>query len=156
MLNLLIVTIHLNHESLRALLKCRILDSTSYILIWETWGEKTSALLQKQLRRFWCRWWVDHLYIRLFQHHFFKPQFSSVQSLSCVWLFATPWTAAHQASLSTTSSQSLTQTKLMSIESVMPSNHVILCPPLCLLSSIFPSIRVFSNESVLPIMWPKY
>ena len=81
-------------------------------------------------------------------------QFSSVQSLSCVWLFETPWNAAHQASLSITNSQSLL--KLMSIESVMPSNHLILCCPLLLLSSIFPSVRVFSNESVLRIRWPKY
>ena len=80
--------------------------------------------------------------------------FSSVQSLSRVRLFVTPWTAAHQASLSITKSQSLL--KLMSIESVMPSNHLILCHPLLLLPSIFPSIRVFSNESVLPIRWPKY
>ena len=81
-------------------------------------------------------------------------QFSSVQSLSHVWLTATPWTAAHQASLSITISQSLL--KLMSIELVMPSNHLILCHPLLLLSSIFPSIRVFSNESALCIRWPKY
>ena len=80
--------------------------------------------------------------------------FSSVQSLSRVWLFVTPWTATHQASLSMTNSQSLL--KLMSIELVMPSNHLILCRPLLLLPSIFPSIRVFSNESVLPITWPKY
>ena len=80
--------------------------------------------------------------------------FSSVQSLSCVWLFATPWTAAHQASLSITNSQSLP--KLVSIESVMPSNHLILCYPLLLLPSIFPSIRAFSNESDLHIRWPKY
>ena len=83
-----------------------------------------------------------------------KPQFSSVQSLSRVQLFATPWTAAHQASLSITNSRSLL--KLMSIESVMPSNHLILCHPLLLLPSIFTSIRVFSNESVLCIRWPKY
>ena len=80
--------------------------------------------------------------------------FSSVQSLSCVWLFATPWIAARQASLSITSSQS--PPNLMSIESVMPSNHLILCCPLFLPPSIFPSIRVFSNESVLRIRWPKY
>ena len=79
---------------------------------------------------------------------------SSVQSLSRVRLFATPWTVAHQASLSITNCQSLL--KLMSIESVMPSNHLILCRPLLLLPSIFPSIRVFSNESVLRIRWPKY
>ena len=81
-------------------------------------------------------------------------QFSSVQSLSHVQLFATPWTAAHQASPSITNSQSLL--KFMSIESVMPSNHLILCCPLFLLPSIFSSIRVFSNESALLIRWPKY
>ena len=81
-------------------------------------------------------------------------QFSSVQLLSHVRLFATPWIAARQASLSITSSQSLP--KLVSIESVMPSNHLILCHPLLLLPSNFPSIRVFSNESALLIMWPKY
>ena len=79
---------------------------------------------------------------------------SSVQSLSHVQLFATPWTAARQASLSITNSQSLL--KLMSIELVMPSNHLILCRPLLLLPSIFPSIRVFYNESDLHIKWPKY
>ena len=79
---------------------------------------------------------------------------TSVQSLSCVRLFATPWTAACQASLPITNSRSLL--KGMSIEWVMPSNHLILCRPLLLLCSIFPSIRVFSNESVLHIRWPKY
>ena len=78
-------------------------------------------------------------------------QFSS---FSHVQLFATPWTAAHQASLTITNSQNLL--KFMSIESVMPSNHLILSYPLLLLTSIFPSIRVFSNESVLHIRWPKY
>ena len=78
----------------------------------------------------------------------------SVQSLRCVQLFATPWTAAHQASLSITKSQSLL--KLMSIELMMSSNHLILCRPLLLVSSIFLSIRVFSTESVLCIRWPKY
>ena len=77
-----------------------------------------------------------------------------VQSLSRVWLFATTWATACQASLSVTNSWSLL--KLMSIQSVMPSNHLILCYPLLLLPSIFPSIRVFSNESVLCIRWPKY
>ena len=81
-------------------------------------------------------------------------QFSSVQSLSHVRLFVTTWTAAHQASLSITNSQSLL--KLMSIESVMPSNHLIHRHPLLLLPSTFPSIRAFSNESVLQIRWPKY
>ena len=81
-------------------------------------------------------------------------EFSSVQSLSCVQLFATPWTTARQASLSITNSRS--PHKPMSIESVMPSNHLILCHPLLLLPSIFPSIRVSSNESALRIRWPKY
>ena len=80
-------------------------------------------------------------------------QFSSVQSLSCVRLFATPWIRAHQASLSITNSRSLL--KLMSIESVMPSSHLILCRPLLLLSPIPPSIRVFSNESILLMRCPK-
>ena len=83
-----------------------------------------------------------------------KCKFSSVQSVSHAWLFVTPWTAAHQASLSITISQSLL--KLMSIESVMPSNYLILCHPLLVLISIFPSIKVFSNESVLWSRWPKY
>ena len=81
-------------------------------------------------------------------------KFSSVQLLSRVQLFATPWTAAYQASLSITNSRSLP--KPMSIVSVMPSNHLILCRPLLLLPSSFPSIRVFSNESALHIRWPKY
>ena len=80
--------------------------------------------------------------------------FSSVQLLSLVWLFLIPWTAAHQASLSFRISWSLL--KFMSIESVMPSNHLIFCHPLLLLSSVFPSIRVFSDGSVHPIRYPKY
>ena len=80
--------------------------------------------------------------------------FSSVQSLSCIWLFATPWTATCQASLSITNSWS--PPKPMSNESVMPSNHLILCRPLLFLPSIFPSIRVFSSESALHIRCPKY
>ena len=79
--------------------------------------------------------------------------FSAVQSLSCIWLCATPWTAAHQASLSITSSRS--SPKPVSNESVMPSSHLTLCCPL-LLPSVFPSIRVFSEESALRISWPKY
>ena len=107
--------------------------------------------------------WKHHLFRNIYSwyfnvhssHLFSMQQFSSVQLLSCVWLFATPWTAAHQASLSITNSRSLL--KLMSIESVMPSNHHILCHPLLLLlPSIFPSIRDFSSESVLHIRWPKY
>ena len=89
------------------------------------------------------------------KHHFHLCfLFSSVQSLSHVWLLAPPWTAACQASLSITSSWS--SLKLMSIESVMPANHLILYHPLLLLPSIFPSIRIFSNESVLCIRWLKY
>ena len=79
-------------------------------------------------------------------------QFSSVHLLSCVWLFVTPWTTAYQASLSITNSQSLP--KLMSIELMIPSNHLIICCPLLLLPSVFPN--VFSNESALHIRWPKY
>ena len=86
-------------------------------------------------------------------HVAIKQQFSSVQSLSHDRLFVIPWTAACQASLSITNSQSLL--KLMSIELVMPSNHLILCHPLLLLLSIFPRIKVFSIESVLRIRWPK-
>ena len=97
----------------------------------------------QSLSTFWCQFsqkWI--------------LKFVSVHSVSRVQLFATPWTVAHQASLSFTISQSLL--KLMFIESVMPSNHLILCQPLLLLPSIFPSIRVFSSESVLRIRWPKY
>ena len=100
---------------------------------------------------------LDSLFTRCF---LLKPQklhsfqFSSVQSLSRVRLFVTPWTAARQASLSISNSRSLL--KLRSIESVMPSNHLILCRPLLLLPSILPSIRVSSNESVFHIKWSKY
>ena len=83
-----------------------------------------------------------------------NQQLSSVQSLSCIRLFVMPWTLARQASLSITNSWSLL--KLMSIESEMPSNHLILCTPLLLPPSILPRIGVFSSESVLPIRWPKY
>ena len=106
-------------------------------------GHKTSTFrinLQKGIKIGKCA--TDYVY------------YYSVQLLSRVQLFATPWTAACQASLSITNSRSLL--KLMSIESVMPSNHLILCRPLLLLPSIFPSIRVFSNESVHCIRWPKY
>ena len=91
---------------------------------------------------------LNYLYIYLFW------LFSSVQSLSHVWLFVTLWTAAHQASLSITNSQSLLKRVLIKL--VMQSNHLILCRPLLLPPSVFPSIRVFSNESVLRIRWPKY
>ena len=93
-----------------------------------------------------------YIYIYIYTHIYIC--ISSVQSLSRVWLFATPWIAARQASLSITNSWSLP--KLMSIESVMPSSHLILCRPLLLLPSISPSIRVFSKELVLCIRWPKY
>ena len=86
--------------------------------------------------------------------YYYVFQFSSVQSLSCVWPFVTPWIAACQASLSITSYRS--SRKLMSIESVMPSSHLILCRPLLFLPPIPPSIRVFSNESTLRMRWPKY
>ena len=92
--------------------------------------------------------WIETFIIRE------SVQFSSIQSLSRVQLFATPWTTVRQAFLSIANSRSLL--RLMSIESVMPSNHLILCCPLLHPSSIFPSIRVFSNESVLWIRWPKY
>ena len=107
--------------------------------------------------RYHLQYELLHIIIRATMYY----QFSSVQSLSHVQLFATPWIAARQASLSITSSQSLP--KLMSIESVMPSNQLILCCALLilccaflLLPSIFPNIRVFSNESGLHIRWPKY
>ena len=90
----------------------------------------------------------------IYYNSFLQHQFSSVQSLSRVWLFATQWIAARQASLSITNSRSLL--KPMSIELVMPSNHLILCCPLLLPPSVFCSIRVFSNESALHIRWPKY
>ena len=86
--------------------------------------------------------------------HIQNEIFSSVQSLSCVLLFVTPRTTARQASLSITSSRSLP--KPLSVESVIPSNHLILCHPFIFLPSVFPSIRVFSNESALCIRWPKY
>jgi len=97
-------------------------------------------------------WWTES------ETESHSVQFSSVQSLSCIQPFATPWVAARQASLSIslsiTNSQSLP--KLMSIESVMPSSHLILCHPLLLLLPIPPSIRVFSNESTFRMRWPKY
>ena len=87
-------------------------------------------------------------------YYILHVQFSSIQSLSCVRLFATPWTAAHQASLSFTTSWSVL--KLMPIDSVMLSNHLILCHPLLFLPSVFPSTRVFFSELALCIRWPKY
>ena len=101
-----------------------------------------------------CKWIAQHLRIRNKIVSFMKFPAVVVQLLLCVLFFVTPWTAACQASLSFTVSWSLL--KLMSIESMMPSNHLILYHPLLLLPSIFPSIRVFSNESALCIRWPKY
>ena len=127
---------------------CEVVDRNSYrdkgtIWLWK----KTSLLFQSHFREFrWLhhqRWWLILC----------QTWLSSVQSLSCIWPFATPWAAAQQASLSITNSQSLL--KLMSNRLVMPSKHLIFCRPLLLLLSIFHSIRVFSNESVLHIRWPK-
>ena len=98
-----------------------------------------------------CSFWGNIIFPTVYLHDY---QFSSVQSLSCVRLSETPWIAAHQASLSITNSRS--SLRLTSIESVMPSSHLILCRPLLLLPPIPPSIRVFSNESTLLMRWPKY
>ena len=100
-------------------------------------------------------WWSKSLggTRQINKSNIWYSRFSLVQSLSCVWLFAASWTTARQVSLSITNSQSLL--KLMSITSVMPSDHLILCYPLLLLPSVFLSIQVFSNESVLHIRWPK-
>ena len=97
---------------------------------------------------------LSHSIVFLYFFALINAKFSSLQSLILVRLFATPWTAAYQDSLSITNSWSLL--KLMSIESMMPSNHLIVCHHLLLLPSIFPSIQVFSNESALHIRWPKY
>ena len=118
---------------------------------WVTW-EKPKFPLPQFCRKSTCLLWRVKFLATL--GLFPNLQISSVQSRSRVWLFGTPWTAACQASLSITNSSSLL--KLMFIVSVMPSNHLILCRPLLLLPPIFPSIRVFSNESVLRIRWPKY
>ena len=106
-----------------------------------------------QLLCYWLSAPNSPFYI-LFETNRDSVQFSSVQSLSRVWLFATPWIAARQASLFITNSQS--SLRLTSIESVMPSSHLIFDDPLLLLPSIPPSIRVFSNESTLHMRWPKY
>ena len=97
--------------------------------------------------------WYCYIYIYMYIHIYIY-KLSSVQSLSCVWLFATPWIAARQASLSITNSWS--SSRLTSIELVMPSSHLVLCCPLLLLPPVPPIIRVFSNESTLPMRWPKY
>ena len=120
------------------------------------WGPGTYLSHSKENKLFqYCSFWeLSHTGQLPLGLTLLLYQFSSVQSLIRVQLFATPWTAARQASLSITNSRSLL--RLVSIESVMPSNHLILCHPLLLLTSILPSIRVFSSESVLRISWPKY
>ena len=117
-------------------------------LPWGNFWQISDGMLK--LYRSLKRWWRQDAIV----WHIVWKTFSSVQSLSRVRLLATPWISAHQASLSITNSRSLF--KLMSIESVMPSNHLILCCPLLLLPPIPPSIRVFSNESALCMRWPKY
>ena len=118
--------------------------SHPFLLLWQQTNTLRITLEVSLQQKIWI------LYIRILE----VLHCSSVQSLSRVRLFMTPWTAACQASLNITNSRSLL--KLMSIELVMPSNHLILCHPPLLLPSIFPSIRVFSNDSVLSIRWPKY
>ena len=120
------------------------------VLLYSTGNNIQYILWLTRIERIWKR---IYIYVQL-SHFALQKKFSSVQSLTHVQLFTTPWTTARQASLSITNSQTLL--KLMSIESVMPSNHLILCRPLLLLPSILPNIRVFSNESVLHIRWPKY
>ena len=118
---------------------CALDDNNKFMLKFSIWGPQCCCSLWGNCPCCYCCS-VTH--------------FSSVQSLSCVWLSATPWIAARQDSLSITNSRS--SLKFTSIESVMPSSHLILCRPLFLLPSIPPSIRVFSNESTLHMMWPKY
>ena len=132
--------------------------------VWELWTSRCSSWISKRERNQksngqhpWIiekpREFKKNIYF-CFDYTKAFDCITSVQSLSHVRFFTSPWTAAPQASLSITNSQS--PPKSMSIESVMPSNHQILCCPILLLPSIFPSIRVFSNESALHIMWPKY
>ena len=123
-----------------------------YVSVLSIEEEKTEALLCISLSLLQKR--INHEVSVVFFKRIVTVLFSSVQLLSCVRLFAIPWTAAYQASLSITNSRNLL--KLMSMELVMPSNHLILCLPLLLLPSVFPSIRVFSKQSVLCIRWPKY
>ena len=115
--------------------------STWLVYVWQLYGQISIKMFIWSCFRMWLAFTS-------------VVQFSSVQSLSCVWIYVMPWTTACQASLSITNSWS--SLKLTSIESVMPSNHLILCHPLLLLTLIFPSIRVFSSESVLRTRWPKY
>ena len=124
----------------------------SPLLIIHRSKKKSRGQLENSLS--WITIKIQYIKICRMQQKNTSVQFSSFQSLSHVWLFVTPWIAARQTSLSITNSRSLP--KLMSIELVMPFNHLILRRPLLLLPSIFPSIKVFSNESALRIRWPKY
>ena len=135
---------HLSHQGSPTILKW-VAEPFSRGISWPRKWTGVSCIAG----RFFTNWAIREARYRLG-----SVQFSSVQSLSCVQLFATPWIAARQVSLSITNSQS--SLKLMSIELVMPSSHLILCRPLLLLPPIPPSIRVFSNESTLRIRWPKY
>ena len=112
----------------------------------QTPHQRRNLVVKQGMKRCSTSYAIREMHIEM-RHHFTSIQFSSVQSLSRVRLFVTPWTAAHQTSLSITNSRRLL--KLLSIASVMPSNHLILCHPFLLLSSIFPRIRIFSNESLL-------
>jgi len=116
-------------------------------MIVKIWKQPRCPSANEWIKKILCVYTHTHIYIQW-------STVAVVQSLSCVRLFETPWTAAHQASGSFTISRSLL--KLMSIELMMPSNHLILCCPLCLLPSLFPSIRVFFNQSALCTRWPKY
>ena len=137
----------------------RKIVKTSYVFKQKLWASTQTPFTDTPDVRFIMRLWLHSCALPPHRtlheiHHQGALLFSSVQSLSPVRLFATPWTAACQASLSITNSRSLL--KLMSIESVMPSSHLILCCPLLLPPSIPPSIRVFPNEAALRIRWPKY
>ena len=138
----------------RTIAVCQVLGEKSFAwVIWNHSQLQKRKLRHREIGPASCS--LLYVKVRFWALAALTPvQFSSVQSLSHLWLFATPWIAACQASLSITNSQS--PPKPMSIESVMPSNHLILCRPLLLPPSIIPSIRVFSNESVLLIRWPKY
>ena len=143
---------------------CRIVVTSSYnfgrnlqwnnlSLPYSLW-EDIHSVIDTGIFRLSISLWVSFVHFFLSRHWPIWASVSSVQSFSCVQLFATPWTAACQASLSISNSWSFLNH--MSIELVMPSNYIILCCLLLLLPSIFPSIRAFSNESVLHIRWPKY
>ena len=140
------------HEGLRTLLPKQEKQGGSILGLRRPSGGEQYSCLENPMDR--GAWWTTVHGLAKSWTLLKQLQFSSVQSLSYAQLFATPWTAASRASLSVTNPWSLL--KLMSIESVMPSNHLILCHPLLLPPSILPSIRVFSNESVLPIRLPNY